>query len=859
VARSDAAALLPLAESIADGSQVDWEAAEAHASDDEKAIIRQLRVLSNLAVLHRSLPATAKDGSAAVTRRSQAAPAIGSWAHLALVERLGGGSFGEVYRAWDRQLEREVALKLMRDESVDDLQASRIAMEGRLLARIHHQNVITVHGVAVHEHRVGLWMELVRGATLEQSLQKRGPFSAREAALVGIDLCRALAAIHAAGLIHRDVKAQNVMREDGGRVVLMDLGTGREVDPAGRRPLSDLAGTPLYLAPEIFDGTPASERSDLYSLGVLLYHLVTGSFPARATTVEELRDVHAKGRSVRLRDARADLPTEFVRVVDRAIAREPNRRYASAGALEADLMGALGESAAAPASVAVAPPKRRNTWWIGAAAVAAAVLVAMLAVPRMKEWIRPAASAGPIKSIAVLPLENLSGDPTQEYFADGMTDELIATLGRLDGVNVISRTSVMQFKHTTKSLQQIAEALHVDGVVEGTVIVLPGGGSDAPANARRVKINARLIRAGTDFRLWDRTFEEVVTDVMKLQSEIAKAVSDGIGVRLTAQAQQPAREADFMAFDLYLKGRYYWNQRTEEGLKQSVQYFQEAINRGYAPANAGLSDAYHLLGVYGYMPQNEARTRASAAATKALQLDSSLAEAHVSLASIHEEQLEWAQAEDGFKRGLALKPGYATGHHWYAIYLVRRGRTDDAMGEINRALELDPLSVSVNGQLGAILISAGRYDEAIAQLEKTLQIGPAFAVGRRLLAEAYVHKGVYDRALAEAQNAATRGGGGAELRAYVGYVYAAAGRRRDALKIADELTARYRRHEDGAAGGLATIYAALGDRDKAFEWLEQARVLLDPAIPDLIADHRFDKLRADPRFGKLLATVGLSQ
>ena len=381
MSRSDTAALLPLAESIADGAPVDWDAVEADASRDEQAVIRQLRILSNLAGLHRSQPSDPQGApSPSAARRSAAAPAIGSWAHLALIERLGGGTFGDVYRAWDRQLEREVALKLLRaDESMDDLRASRIAAEGRLLARVRHPNVVTVHGVAAHEQRVGLWMELVRGATLEQQLAAHGALSAREAALVGIDLCRALAAIHAAGLIHRDVKAQNVMREDGGRIVLMDLGTGREVDPGGvRRAVPDLAGTPLYLAPEIFTGAAASERTDLYSLGVLLYHLVTGSFPVRATTIEELQEGHRRGRGVRLRDARADLPTAFVRVVDRAIASDPSKRYESAGALEADLAQALDDTA--PAAVVARAEKRPSLLAWPRSGILMATIAAMLAL-----------------------------------------------------------------------------------------------------------------------------------------------------------------------------------------------------------------------------------------------------------------------------------------------------------------------------------------------------------------------------------------------------------------------------------------------------------------------------------------------
>src|SRR5262249_7154147 len=271
-----------------------------------------------------------------------AAPAIGSWAHLELIERLGGGTFGEVYRAWDRHLEREVALKLLRAERADeDLNTSRIANEGRLLARVRHANVVCVHRVAVHDERVGLWMELVRGITLEEQLVASGPLSASEAALIGIDVCRALASIHAAGLIHRDVKAQNVMREAGGRIVLMDLGTGREADARISRDVRELAGTPLYLAPEIFVGSAASARTDLYSLGVLLYHVVTGLSPVRAANVEQLEAQHAGGASIRLRDARADLPTAFVRVIDRAVAAEPAKRYESAGAFEAALLEAL--------------------------------------------------------------------------------------------------------------------------------------------------------------------------------------------------------------------------------------------------------------------------------------------------------------------------------------------------------------------------------------------------------------------------------------------------------------------------------------------------------------------------------------
>ena len=481
----------------------------------------------------------------------------------------------------------------------------------------------------------------------------------------------------------------------------------------------------------------------------------------------------------------------------------------------------------------------------------------------------PGAVPGTIRSIAVLPLANVSGDPSQEYFADGMTDELIATIGRLDGLDVISRTSVMQFKGQGKPLPQIAQALHVDAVLEGSVLVLPAARPEEPGGAKRVRINARLIHAGTDTQLWNRTFETIVGDVLVLQGEVAKAVADGINLRLTSQTQGSlaksgggnAQTQDFNAFDLYLKGRYYWNMRTEDGLKRSIQYFQEAIDRAprYALAYAGLADAYSLLGVYSMIPRADAAARANAAATKALEIDESLAEAHAALALFHLERFEWEAAEASFKRALELKPGYATAHHWYADYLAQRGRLPEAMTETNRALALDPLSSIINSELGAILNLARRYDEAIAQLEKTLLADPAFIVAHLNLAEAYLHKAAYDRALAELDKAASLGAKDAQLWADRGYVFAVGGRRTEALRIAADLAQRYRRNEDAAAAGAAFVYIGLNDKDRAFEWLDRALKLHDPWVAYLKVDPKFDNLRTDRRFGSLLATLGLER
>jgi eukaryotic-like serine/threonine-protein kinase len=862
VSRSETGALLALAESIADGSAVDWEAAEAHATPEERVVIRQLRVLSSLAGLHRSLPAPA-DATTSIARKTAAAPAIGSWSHLELIERLGGGTFGDVYRAWDRHLEREVALKLLRAERADeDLNTSRIANEGRLLARIRHTNVVCVHGVAVHEQRVGLWMELVRGVTLEQQLAASGPFSAREAALIGIDLCRALAAIHAAGLIHRDVKAQNVMREDGGRIVLMDLGTGREADGRLVRGVPELAGTPLYLAPEIFLGSAASARTDLYSLGVLLYHLVTNSFPVRAATIDQLQTQHAEGTIVRLRDARADLPSAFVRVIDRAIAPEPAKRYQSAGEFEAGLLESLADSA--PAAAPAPPPGRaedRPRRWSRAAAIAgalaAALVIAVLGWPLVRNRL-PAAGPGGIRSLAVLPFANFSADPAQEYFADGMTDEVIETLSTLRDVNVISLTSVMQFKGSKKPISEIARALHVDAVLEGSVRVLDGGGP-AGRSDKRVRVNARLIHAGTESPIWSRTFEVVASEIVSLQQQIAAAIAEGTR-RQTAARVEPVPQ-DFTAFDLYLKGRYAWNTRTKEGLQQSVDYFQQAIARdpNFAKAYAGLADAYTMLEIYEMVPYADAIARAQQAATKALALDGTLGEAHASLGLVYDDRWEWDRADAEFKRAIDLNPGYASAHHWYATHLSIRGDFAGAHREVDAAALLDPLSANVVAGRAIYLLLERRYDEAIAEAQRALQLNGHLLRPNIVIARAYTMQRAFDRAFTAIAAATAIDPSNDEIKVYNACALAASGRQAEARQIARDLGDKYLTLQDGHASDVAVIYATLADRDAAFEWLERAREARDPYLPYVKVDPFFDPLRSDPRFPSFLATLGLTQ
>lgn len=857
-------ALLPLAESIADGATVDWAAVEAQATVDTRHVIRQLRILAELSMLHRTVPGQPAAETSAP--RPPASPAIGRWAHLDLIARIGGGSFGDVYRAWDRHLEREVALKLLRrPNAVEDPFASAIVAEGRLLASVRHPNVVSVHGVAEHDGRLGLWMELVDGATLEEVLAAHGPFSAGEAALVGVDLCRALAAIHRAGLVHRDVKTQNVVRERGGRIVLMDLGMGRRLDATTSRG-SDRAGTPLSLAPELFAGAPAGARTDLYSLGVLLYRLVTGEFPVRAATLDELEEAHRQRRVVHLRDARPDLPAAFVRVVDRAIAADPKKRFASAGELEAALSESVSDSAisqdAAPGDGRIGS---RFTWLAaGVAAVAALALTATVAFRWQHAPRSSTAASRVIRSIAVLPLVNLSGDPAEEYFADGMTDQLIGTLGQLRGVNVISRTSAMQFKGSKVPLPEIARALHADAVLEGSVQMTPQPGRDN-GGGKHVRINARLIYAGTDTQVWDRTFERVMADVLALQADVAKAVTEGIGLRLkddeTAKTPSVAsRTIQPQAYEAYLRGLYLLNKRTPADIRSGIEQFKQAIDADptHPLAWAGLSDGYSLLASYDEEQPRDVRPRAKAAAQKALELDDSLAEAHTALAIV-QWTYDWdlAAAETELRRALALNDSYAIAHAWYGLLLNELGRFDQALAETRRAQELDPLSLIIDVNVGRCYYFARDYAQALQHLQELARREPDYWIVHAILGQTLLAMQRVDEAITELERARQLEPSIPRNLGVLGDAYGRAGRRQDALNLANEL-ARLAQERYIPPVYNAMVYVGLGDSRRAVDLLRRSVADRSDWVVQLNSDPEFDPIRLDPDFRALIQGAGFT-
>src|ERR1700756_1281416 len=485
-------------------------------------------------------------------------------------------------------------------------------------------------------------------------------------------------------------------------------------------------------------------------------------------------------------------------------------------------------------------------WTISGFAVALILLILAAQIFRLSS--RPPAN---IRSLAVLPLESLSGDASQDYFADGMTDELITDLGQISVLRVISRTSIMSYKRTRKPLPQIARELNVDAVVEGTVL----------RSGEQVRITAQLIQASADKHLWADSYEGDVRDTLALQKKVARDIAEQIRINLTSQEQAALTSVKVVnpeAYEDYLKGRYFWNKRTADGLKKAIDYFDQAIEKdpNYAQAYSGLADSYALLGdwEYGVLAPKEAFPRAQAAATKALELDNLLGEAHTSLAfSLDLFDWDWQSADREFRRAIELNPSYATAHHWYAWHLSEMGRNSEALAEMRKAENLDPLSLIISADVAEILLVAHSYDEAIQQSRKTIDMDPNFAVAHYELGQVFVQKHMYNEAIAELHKAIELSGGSTTCTSNLAFAYAVAGRRNEAVKIMKDLT-NPSNHVFSNAPEIALIYVGLDEKDQAMTWLEKAYA--EHFNPSVLLRPAFDPLRSDPRFKDLVRRIG---
>ncbi len=809
--------LLALTRTISDRRPVEFDRLAETDGGQNFAIVVQLRAIGAVARAHVD------------AARDFALPC--RWRNLELRQVLGQGAFGRVYRAWDGNLEREVALKLT--EAAD----SRDLAEARLLARVRHPNVVQVHGVERHEGYIGLWMELIHGQTLEALIRDRGPMSAHEAALIGVELCRAVAAVHAARLVHGDIKAQNVMREGGGRIVLMDFGIGHAV--TGEASSGEaIAGTPAYMAPELLSGLLANVATDIYAIGVLLYHLVSGAYPVSGRSIGEIRAAHEQGRTVLLRDRRPDLPQEFVSIVGRALSPRAEDRFASAGAFERALLQSI-TSIAPP----VAKPKRRRIVWL---AIAAAIVALLAAAVWLLRPVPPPRS----RAIAVLPFSNVGADSATEYFADGITEELINALGRMKGLRVVARNTAFRFKGKTDRIQDVGTALKVGTVVCGTV----------RRSGDRLRITAEMFNVADGYRLWAETYDRQLKDVFAIQEDIARSVSTGLRVQLAASGLAE-RQPSFPAYDSYLMGRFHYNKRSVGSMRRGLGYFEKAVaeDPSFALAYAGIADSYSSLVDYGGLPAPEGMPRAKAAALRALSLNGGLAEAHASLGlacSLYD--WKWQACEQSLKRAIELDSNLVTAHHWYGTLLMKTGRLDEAMAEGRQALTLDPLNLPVNAFIAFLFAFSHQYEQAIEQARKVLELDPSNVHAHHALAQLYAWLGRRSEALQECEKSAALAGDSPLDMRYRATAMAVLGMMPEARQILQEMEEK-RRREGFQIYYLAVLHAALGEKSRALDLLERAFQEHDTSLPYVTLERSFDSLRAEPRYARLISNLGVAR
>lgn len=746
--------------------------------------------------------------------------------HYRIVSELGRGAMGVVYRARDETLRRDVALKLLPSGALADPAArDRLLREARTASALNHPHICTIHEAGEAGGQIFFAMELVDGRPLRE-LIPAGGLSAESVVRYGSQVADALAHAHERGVIHRDLKPGNVMVTPDGRAKVLDFGLAQqlrtdELEAATRSRVSledagFMAGTLAYMAPEQLRGDPANQCSDIWALGIVLYEMAAGALPFQGRTGFELSSAILNES---LSGFPARLPAGVRAVILRCLAKEPGQRYQRASEIRAALEAVQAEISRVPAK------------------------------PRARRPAQPKAQRVPIRSLAVLPLENLSRNPEEEFFADGMTDALITTMAQIGRLRVISRTSVMRYKAVRKPLPEIARELRVEAVVEGTVM----------RSGNRVRIAAQLIHAPTDTHLWAKNYESDLRDILAVQSDVAQAIAHEIEIKLTPQEQArfaATRTVDPEAYEAFLKGRYYWYRRSPEALKKALEYLQRAIAKDptYPLAHAGVADVYNSLGwdLYAVLPPVQAFPEAKAAAKKALELDPNCAEAHAALGwAAAGYDWDWVTAEKEFRRAIELKPQYGPVHIWYSHFLKVMERPKESFEESKRAIQCDPLGLILNLHMGWYYLYDREYEQAVEQLRKTLELEPGFILARLFLGEAYEQMGVFEEAIAEFEKAANLSGRHPIYLAGLGHGYALSGQRDEALKTIEELQ-QISNQAYVPARGIAEIYIGLGDKDQAFAWLDKALKQRNGWLIHVKGNPRYVSMRSDPRFQDLL-------
>ena len=731
--------------------------------------------------------------------------------HYRILEKLGEGGMGVVYKAEDLSLERPVALKFLSPRAMGtEEDQERFVHEAKAAASLNHANICTIYEIANADGKTFIAMEYVEGENLHARMTS-APLPLDEALAITADIGRGLAAAHERGIVHRDIKPANIVVTPSRVVKIMDFGLARIAGGEQLTQPGTTLGTVSYMSPEQARGDDVDGRTDVWSLGVVLYEMLTGRRPFIGD-----RDM-AVIYSILNEDPpppvelRPDIPEILDAIVKKALAKDRNARYASALEFTGDVFAVKGAlDTGAPT----------------------------LAMPSM------GAQRHTQPSVAVLPFANLSADPEQEYFCDGMAEEIINSLAHLDGLRIVARTSSFAFKGRNEDVREMGRQLGVETLLEGSV----------RRAGNRLRVTTQLISVADACHLWSERFDREMEDVFAIQDEISLAVTDALKLRLLGEEKKKVikrHTESFKAYRAYLKGRYHWFIRTSSDIEKAIEYLKEAvvIDPEYALAYAGLADCYGVLPMYRPVAPEEIYPKAKAAALRALELDDSLAEAHAALSCIMDNyEWDWDASEREIERAIALNPGYATAYQWKAEGLITRGRFDEAVEVMNKARELDPLSLFMNARVGMALYCARRYDEAKAILETTLEVDPGFAQARYFLSLIYASEDRYEEAIQTLPEES--------FRAWVAILHAWNGDIDRAHAVMDDVLSRGSESYDWASV-RASFCFALGDIDGCFEWLERAIEEKDPRLQNMMRSPLTDPLRDDPRFNAILEKMGL--
>jgi len=798
--------------------------------------------------------------------------------HYRILEKLGGGGMGVVYKAEDLRLGRYVSLKFLPEQlSSEPLAIERFQREARAASSLNHPHICTIYDVDQYEGQHFIVMEFLEGQTLKHRISGK-PVELDRVPEYGHQMADALEAAHSKAIIHRDIKPANIFLTDRGQVKLLDFGlaklmperrgAGRARQAAGNFGVTTqdahltsdgvALGTVSYMSPEQVRGQELDERTDLFSLGLVLYEMCTGQRAFIGNTSGVIFDAILNRAPVPAARLNPAIPIQLEQIIAKTLEKDRELRYRSASDLRADLQRLIRDTDSARAmpftTGQASRQKLRRLWphlvWGGILAVL--LILFGLNVGNLRDRAFGGASQARIESIAVLPFANLSNDPKTEYLSDGITESLINSLSQLPNLAVMSRNTVFRYKGQATDSQKVGRDLHVRAILTGRLI----------QTGDELMISVSLEDVQNSRQIWGEQYNRKLSNLVTVQQEIAGDIYGRLRPRLAGEekkllAKRPTENAE--AYQLYLQGLFYWNKWTQADFKKAADYFSQAVQKdpGYALSYAGLADSYSLLGDAGYLPPSEAWPKAKTAAMQALDIDDSLGEAHTSLGLVKEHfEWDWAGAEKEFKRAIELNPNLATAHHWYGDYLTNMGRFDEGIAETKKAQELDPLSLIINTTMGWQFYVAGRNENAVEQLRKVLDIDPKFSPARRILEEVYAHMGKHKEAVAEREKALSLSGG-PELAASIEEDFTKSGYKGVLQSWLEGLT-ELSKHSYVSSYSIAESYMRMDQKQKAFEWLEKAYEEHDSGLVSLAVEPMFENIRPDPRFKEILRRMKLS-